>query len=75
MSDRPRIKSIICELEMSREAAEGMFKTLVFEPDEKLVTITEVLRPTNPGEQGIFYHTGAGQNFCVDHYELDGVTL
>ena len=74
-TDRPTIKSVICELEISRETAETLFKSLVFEPGEETVIVTEILRPTKPGEQGVFYHTGAGQNFCVDRYELDGVPL
>lgn len=72
---RPLVKSIEVKLEFKREAAEQMFKTLVFEPDEETVTITEVLRPIQPGEPSVFFHTGAGVAFCVDHYELDGVRL
>jgi len=72
---RPRIKSITCELELRRETAEQMFRTLVFEPDEETVIITEILRPVQPGEPQVFFHSGAGVGFCVDHYELDGVPL
>lgn len=72
---RPVVKSISCELELGRKTAERMFKTLVFEPDEETVTIMEVLRPAAPGEPHVFFHSGAGIGFCVDHYELDGVRL
>ena len=72
---RPTVKAIRCELEFDRPTAERMFKSLVFDEGENTVTITEVLRMAKPGEAGIFFHTGAGVNFCVDHYEIDGVIL
>lgn len=72
---RPTVSSITCEIEFPRATAEAMFKTLVFEDEDTSVIITEVLRPVLPGEASVFFHTGAGVGFCVDHYEFDGVTL
>lgn len=72
---RPIVESIRCEIKFSRATAEHMFKTLVFEPEDETVTVTEVLRPAKPGEGQVFFHSGAGVGFCVGHYEFDGVEL
>lgn len=72
---RPKVESIRCEVELTRPTAEAMFKTLAFDEGEETVTITEVLRPAKVGEPHTFFHAGSGTGFCVDHYELDGVTL
>lgn len=71
---RPQVKSIICELEMTRETAEAMFNVML-PSDEETVVITEILRPAKPGEGTVFFHSGAGVGFCVDHYELNGDRL
>lgn len=72
---RPKVKSVTCELEFTRATAEKMFKSLIFEDEEETVLITEVLRPAKPGDPGVFFHSGGGVSFCVDHYELNGVEI
>lgn len=73
--ERPVVEAIRCDLKLSRTTAEHMFKTLVFEPEDETVIVTEVLRPVKVGEGHVFFHSGSGTGFCVDHYELDGVIL
>lgn len=68
---RPQVFSILCYLKLTKDTAERMFKNVEFEPDEEMITVREVLRPSLPGEPGVLFHTGSGTNFCVDHYELE----
>lgn len=77
---RPEVIGMEVKLRMNRFTAENMFKRVKFEDsdfddrDDKVVII-EVLRPVKEGEESILLHKPTGVQFCVDHYELDGILL
>lgn len=73
--ERPEVVSCKVELRFRRDTAEKIFPALKFSEGETEAIITEVLRPIKKGEPHTHIHTASGVKFCVDHYELDGVTL
>lgn len=75
---RPEVVAVEVKMKMPRKLAERTFQRARFvESDfvDGYATITEKLRPVKKGEHATHLHIPTGVQFCVDHYEMDGVIL